>query len=135
MCFRLYCGEYNPDHSTGYFCEPCFQDWSKYHHDPCPICYSTDIIKDGLINDEETTTKPSCLHYICVDCLFRLEYNRIRKCPLCRADMTAFLNKNYTLYSQELDGLEEITILELLRLLNAYNEVLTELLQNYNDNI
>ena len=43
----------------------------------CPVCLDP-IDDDGHI-------KMKCKHYICLECYFGCEKNRINKCPLCRA--------------------------------------------------
>lgn len=125
MCFKKYCSKYNTNSEDGDFCNSCFQDWTKHHHDDCPICYSTTIIKDGLIN-YNSETKTDCLHWICIDCLFKMSINNSTRCPLCRVNMEEFLNENYMIETS-------ISIYDLLLILNAFNSVMNELVERLNN--
>jgi hypothetical protein len=66
--------------------------------DKCPICleaYTSKKQRDGVRYSEY---KIKCPHYCCVPCWIDLYYNKdkIKRCPICRANITDWLEENHT---------------------------------------
>ena len=63
--------------------------------DNCPICLETYTVqkqKDGIRNSDEHKSK--CPHYCCCDCwleLYEKNEGKKKRCPICRANVTEWL--------------------------------------------
>lgn len=69
--------------------------------DVCPICfeeYTSNKMRDGIRNSEY---KSRCPHYCCIDCwinIYNNVSNTIKRCPICRANVTGWLEDNHHLH-------------------------------------
>jgi hypothetical protein len=72
--------------------------------DVCPICfeeYTAKKPRDGIRNSEY---KSRCPHYCCVDCwvnIYNDESNTKKRCPICRANVSKWLEDNQYLHLGE----------------------------------
>jgi len=66
--------------------------------DVCPICfeeYTPSKMRDGIRNSEY---KSRCPHYCCIDCwinIYNDESNTKKRCPICRANVSKWLEDNH----------------------------------------
>ena len=68
----------------------------------CVICFeSEDLIYDGPSNSDIPT---KCMHYFCIYCWEEMYRLNITNCPLCREDVTDWLE---TLISSDDDSEDE----------------------------
>jgi hypothetical protein len=82
---------------------------SNETEDTCPICLRdydrNTLLKDGIQNSDCIS---DCNHWACVECWEQIYYqhNDIDTCPICRSDITDWLQSHYPL-DEESDSEEE----------------------------
>ena len=65
---------------------------SKQSSLECPVCYCSNVIVDS---PENSPFKLGCKHYLCVECWCELCKRGDVKCPMCRRDLTKWLEWFY----------------------------------------
>ena len=65
---------------------------SKQSSLECPVCYCSNVIVDS---PENSPFMLGCKHYLCVDCWYELCKRGDVKCPMCRRDLTKWLEWFY----------------------------------------
>ena len=66
--------------------------WSRNDEPNCPVCYHAHYMRDGPMNSDIPTY---CTHWLCSSCWGEIKKRGGRECPICREDVSMWLNSHY----------------------------------------